>query len=135
MPSTAKTFYEQEIERLYNEISLPAKQYMLIRQSKRFMEKYHSQKIELHDLAQAAFMSKFHYVRVFKQLYGVTPRTYLKDMRISKAKQLLKDGHSITDTCYAVGYESVTTFSSTFKKSTGYAPSIFQEQHKHSHQG
>ena len=127
-----KTFYEKELERLFSEISLPVKNYTLIRQSKAFMEQYYSQKIELNDLAKAAFMSRFHYVRVFKQMYGVTPRSYLKDMRISKAKELLKEGHSITDTCIEVGYESLATFSITFKKSVGYSPREFQRIYKSS---
>lgn len=130
MSSYTKTFYEQEIDRLYSEIPLRPKQYLLIRQSKAFMEKYHSERIELNDLAKAAFMSRFHYVRTFKQMYGVTPRNYLKDMRISKAKVLLRDGHTITHTCYAVGYESLTTFSAVFKKCTGYSPKKFQRLNK-----
>ena len=116
MASTPKTFYEQEIDRLYNDIATPERHYSLIRQSKAFMEKHYDQKLELDDLAQAAFMSRFHYVRIFKQLYGLTPRNYLRDMRIAKAKELLKQGHSITDTCADVGYESLSTFSNTFKK-------------------
>ncbi len=130
MAATNKTFYEQEIDRLYSASPLKAKQYLLIRQSKAFMEKYHSEHIELDDLAKAALMSRFHYVRVFKQLYGVTPRSYLKDMRIAKAKALLREGHPITYTCFEVGYESVATFSSVFKKSTGYSPREFQKRHK-----
>ncbi|GLO62814.1 hypothetical protein MACH09_33220 [Vibrio sp. MACH09] len=130
MPSAPKTFYEKELERLYNDISLPDKQYTLIRQSKAYMEKNYSERVELDDLAKAAFMSRFHYVRMFKQLYGVTPRNYLRDMRISKAKELLKRGHSITDTCFDVGYESLATFSTTFKKCTGYSPRAFQNYHK-----
>ena len=51
------------------------------------MEKYYAESVELSDLAEAAFMSRFHYVRIFKQMYGVTPRNYFKDMRISKASQ------------------------------------------------
>ncbi|GAL27806.1 hypothetical protein JCM19239_4771 [Vibrio variabilis] len=66
------------------------------------MEQHHSENIELNDLAKAAFMSRFHYVRVFKQLYGVTPRSYLRDLRINKAKLLLQQGLSITETCYSV---------------------------------
>lgn len=130
MPSPPKTFYEFELDRLHSEISLPAKQYILIRQSKKFMETYYSEKIELNELAKAAFMSRFHYVRVFKQVYGITPRSYLRDMRISKAKQFLKEGFSITDTCYKVGYESLATFSSTFKRSTGYSPREFKDFYK-----
>ena len=129
MASTPKTFYEQEIDRLYNDIATPERHYALIRQSKAFMEKHYAQKLDLDDLAQAAFMSRFHYVRIFKQLYGLTPRNYLRDMRITKAKELLKQGHSITDICADVGYVSLSTFSNTFKKSTGYSPREFREFH------
>ncbi|PSW06374.1 AraC family transcriptional regulator [Photobacterium rosenbergii] len=128
MPSPPKTYYEQEIDRLYSEIPLRPKQNALIRQSKAFMEKHHSERVELNDLAEAAFMSRFHYVRIFKQMYGVTPRNYLRDMRISKAKALLRKGNPITQTCYDVGYESLTTFSSVFKKCTGYSPREFQKR-------
>ncbi|WP_117232686.1 helix-turn-helix transcriptional regulator [Vibrio maerlii] len=124
-----KTFYEQELERLYGDASKPNKHLTLVRQSKAFMEQYYAEQLELNDLAKAAFMSRFHYVRMFKQLYGLTPRNYLRDLRISNAKTLLKAGKSITDTCFEVGYESVTTFSTTFKKSTGYSPREFQEQY------
>lgn len=129
MASIPKTFYEQEIDRLYSDIATPQRHYVLIRQSKAFMEKHYAQKLELDDLALAAFMSRFHCVRIFKQLYGLTPRNYLRDMRIAKAKELLKQGHSITDTCADVGYESLSTFSNTFKKSTGYSPREFREFH------
>ncbi|NRF13666.1 helix-turn-helix transcriptional regulator [Vibrio coralliilyticus] len=125
-----KTFYEQELERLYSELPLRPKQYVLVRQSKVFMEQHYFEKIDLNDLAKAALMSRFHYVRLFKQIYGVTPRSYLRDMRISRAKTLLREGQSMTDTCFAVGYESLTTFSSVFKKCTGYSPRDFQKRHK-----
>lgn len=130
MLNQPKTFYEQELDRLQEEAYLPAKQYALIRQSKSFMQQYYAQKIELNDLAKAAFLSRFHYVRIFKQMYGMTPRTYLRDMRIAQAKTRLKQGESITDTCFNVGYESVTTFSSVFKKCTGFSPKEFQLRHK-----
>lgn len=131
MPSPPKTFYEIELDRLYGDVSQPAKLYVRIRQSRAFMEKHYSERIELNDLAKAAFMSRFHYIRVFKQLYGLTPRNYLKDMRISKAKQRLKEGRSITETCFEVGYESLATFSTTFKKSTGYSPREFRAFYSH----
>ncbi|ULN65462.1 AraC family transcriptional regulator [Vibrio gigantis] len=132
MSSPPKTFYEQELDRLDSEIAIPAKHYVLIRQSKRFIEEYYPEKIDLDDLAKAAFMSRFHYIRVFKQVYGVTPRNYLKDMRISKAKELLKQGNSVTDTCMNVGYESLATFSATFKKSTSYSPKEYKRLYEDS---
>ena len=94
------------------------------------MEKYYTDRIELNDLAKAAFMSRFHYVRIFQRMYGLTPRVYLRDLRISKAKELIKKGLSITQVCFEVGYESVPTFSSLFKKCTGYTPKEYQNLHK-----
>ena len=119
MASTPKTFYEQEIDRLYNDIATPERHYALIRQSIAFMEKHYAQKLELDDLAQAAFMSRFHYVRTFKQLYGLTPRNYLRGMRIAKAKELLKQGHSITDTCADVATRVCLPFRIPSEKALG----------------
>jgi AraC-like DNA-binding protein len=130
MPNRPKTFFESELERIYSEIPLRPEHYLQVRQSKVFMEKFYTSKISLHDLAKAAFMSRFHYVRIFQRMYGLTPRTYLRDLRISKAKTLIKKGIPITQACYDVGYESLPTFSSVFKKCTGYSPKNYQQLHK-----
>jgi AraC-like DNA-binding protein len=127
MNKDSKTFYEQEVERLMKEYGLPEHQYAFIRQSKAFMDKYHADKIELHNIAAAACMSRFHYIRIFGQVYGRTPRQYLRDLRIGKAKELLKKGHSVTQVCMDVGYESLPTFSKVFKQGTGYSPKAYQQ--------
>lgn len=124
-PST-KTFFEQEVERLIQEHALPAHHYAYIRQSKAFMEKYHGDNIQLEKIASAAFMSRFHYIRIFRQVYGKTPRQYLRDLRVERAKDLLKKGHSVTEVCFTVGYESLPTFSKIFKQGTGHSPKAYQ---------
>lgn len=126
----SKTFFESELDRIYREDSLRPEHYVQVRQSKAFMEKYYADKVELDDLAEAAFMSRFHYVRMFQRMYGLTPRAYLRDLRITKAKKLIKEGLPITQICLEVGYESVPTFSSVFKKCTGYTPREYQQLHK-----
>lgn len=129
MNKQTKTFFEQEVDRLTKAYGLPDHHYAYIRQSKAFMDKYYGDKIELNEIASAAFMSRFHYIRIFQQIYGMTPRQYLRDLRIQKSKELLKQGHSVTDTCFEVGYESLPTFSKVFKNGTGYSPKAYQEQH------
>ena len=123
----SKTFFEQEVERLMKDDSLPDHHYAYIRQSKAFMEKYYGEKIELEKIAAAAFMSRFHYIRIFQQVYGRTPRQYLKDLRIEKAKELLKKGNPVSQTCFDVGYSSIQTFSRIFKQGTGYSPGAYQK--------
>ncbi len=127
MNKRSKTFYEQEVERIAREYGLPEYHYAYIRQSKAFMEKYHGNKIQLDEMASAAFMSRFHYIRIFQQIYGMTPRQYLRNLRIEKAKELLKKGLSVTHVCVEVGYESLPTFSRVFKRGTGYSPKAYQE--------
>jgi AraC-like DNA-binding protein len=128
MSKHSKTFFEREVERIMKEHALPEHYYVYIRQSKAFMEKYHGDKIELDKIAAAAFMSRFHYIRIFQQVYGRTPRQYLRDLRIEKAKELLKKGYPVTQVCFDVGYESLPTFSKVFKRGTGYSPRAYQER-------
>ena len=73
-------------------------------------------------------MSKFHLLRLFKKHYGLTPRQYLIDKRIEKSKEQLKNGMSVTETCFAVGFESLGSFSTLFKTKTGKSPSEFQNE-------
>jgi AraC-like DNA-binding protein len=126
----SKTFFEQEVERLMKEESLSNHHYAYIRQSKAFMEKCYAEKIELGKIAAAAFMSRFHYIRMFQQVYGRTPRQYLKDLRIEKAKELLKKGNSVSQVCFDVGYNSLQTFSKIFKQGTGHSPRAYQKLNK-----
>jgi len=130
MSKKTKTYFENEVNRLYGEELFRPELYVQIRQSKAFMVKYHAEKIELNDLAAAALMSRFHYIRMFQSMYGLTPRSFLKDLRVSNAKKLLKKGLSITQVCFDVGYESLSTFSAVFKKCTGYTPSEYQRIQK-----
>jgi len=126
MPMHSQDYFEGEVARIYREVSFRPEQYARVRQSRHLMEKHYSEQIELDDLAKTAFMSKFHYVRVFQRMYGLTPRVYLRDLRISKAKALIQKGMSITRVCSDVGYESVSTFSAVFKKCTGHTPKSYQ---------
>ncbi|MBU2885611.1 helix-turn-helix transcriptional regulator [Gilvimarinus agarilyticus] len=130
MSENSKTYFKSEVDRLYGEELFRPELYVQVRQSRDFMEKYHTEKIKLNDLAAAAFMSRFHYVRIFQRMYGLTPRCYLRDFRISNAKKLLKKGLPITQVCFDVGYESLPTFSAVFKKCTGYTPSEYQRIQK-----
>jgi AraC-like DNA-binding protein len=121
-----KSFFEQEVERIV-EKGLPSHYYAHIRQSKAFIDKFYSAKIDSKEMAAAAFMSRFHYIRIFQQVYGRTPRRYLQDLRIEKAKELLRNGEQVTQVCFCIGYESLPTFSKIFKRGTGYSPKAYQD--------
>jgi AraC-like DNA-binding protein len=117
------TFYQQELQRLH-EILYP-KDYLLtqVKLGKRFIEQEYARPIQLDDMARAAMISKFHFARLFKQYYGHTPNRYLTQVRIAQAKRLLRTGMHVADVCTSVGFESVGTFTSLFKRETGKTPS------------
>ena len=94
--------------------------------TKNYINANFNQSINLNLLAHLQFTSKYHLIRVFKKYYGITPRQYLINKRIEKAKNNLKSGHSVSDTCYTVGFESISSFSNLFKVKTGISPSDFR---------
>jgi len=130
MTPKTKTYFEIQLDQLLKDHYLPEYYYVQVRQSKSFMEKYLSEKIEVEKIASTAFMSRFHYTRIFKRVYGLSPRQYLKDLRINKGKELLKQGLNISQVCFDVGYDSLPTFCNAFKKATGYSPGEYQHLNK-----
>jgi AraC-like DNA-binding protein len=127
MTIRTKTYFETQVEKLLKEHYLPEYYYMQVRQSRAFMEKFLSEKIELEQISSAAYMSRFHFIRIFKRVYGVSPRQYLRDLRIDRGKELLKKGKSASQVCTEVGYDSLPTFCKAFKRATGHSPKAYQE--------
>jgi AraC-like DNA-binding protein len=99
--------------------------YARIVQAKIFIDKFYTEKIDLDNISDEAFFSKFHFIRLFKSIYGNTPHQYLTNVRIEKAQQLLRGGKSIKEVCFLVGFDSVTTFSGLFNKKVGKPPSHY----------
>ncbi|HAA20316.1 MAG TPA: AraC family transcriptional regulator [Cytophagales bacterium] len=88
---------------------------------------YHTA-LDLEIISQNHGISKYHLLRLFKEYYGLTPRQFLIDIRIDKSKELLKQGNTVTETCYAVGFESLGSFSTLFKKKTGKSPAQYRKE-------
>ena len=85
--------------------------------------------LRLADAAREAYLSPFHYHRLFTQTFGETPHQFLTRRRIDRAKKLLaQDAMPVTEVCLAVGYESLGSFSSRFRTEVGYSPSEFQRK-------
>jgi AraC family transcriptional regulator len=82
---------------------------------------------ELKDAACAAFMSPFHFHRVFRSITSATPGQFRTAMRMAEAKRLLIEcDMSATDISVAVGYGSFGTFTSQFTKLVGMPPGRFR---------
>jgi len=110
-------------------ISYP-KQYLYRRivQAKLFIDSRYAENIVLDRMADEAYFSKFHFMRLFKKCYGHTPHQYLTAVRIEKAKQLLAQNKPVTEVCLTIGFDSVGSFSALFKRKTGHTPSEYQQR-------
>jgi len=82
-------------------------------------------RITLADAARAACLSPFHFHRTFVRVFGKSPSRYVNDLRLTRAVQLLKSGVPVTEVCLAIGFESLGSFSTTFRKRFGVPPSTF----------
>lgn len=80
--------------------------------------------LSVSDLAQTANMSASSFHQHFKSVTGTTPLQYQKDLRLIEARALLvEQGQSVSETAYAVGYESPTHFSRDYSNRFGIPPS------------
>jgi AraC-like DNA-binding protein len=77
----------------------------------------------LEQLSKQAGISKYHFIRVFKHVFGVSPYQYQKRKRLVEARNLINQGLTIQETAILLGYADVPTFSKAFKQHFGRAPS------------
>lgn len=92
-----------------------------------FMHDAASEQTDLETIAAAACLSKFHFLRLFRQFYGVSPYQYLQQLRIEKAERLLRmPGNSVSDVAAELGFGNSSSFSRLFKKHKGVYPSQFR---------
>jgi len=83
--------------------------------------------ISLRDMSRVAYLSEFHFNRVFHQITGLPPAKFISAMRLGEAKRLLLNtDRSITDICFEVGYNSLSTFTRRFTQRVGLGPREFR---------
>lgn len=129
------TYYHSQVQFLHN--NLYPKDYLLTQviRSKKFIDTCFTKSISLDDIAGEAFISKFHFIRLYKTYYGITPHQHLKRVRVAAAKELLKSGMPVVHVCYEVGFESVPSFTRLFKTLTGTTPFAWQTSRNKSNIG
>ncbi|MGP3984624.1 helix-turn-helix transcriptional regulator [Streptomyces sp. KR80] len=101
-----------------------------LRRAKDAMDRDWAEPLDLDAVAAHAGYSRYHFVRAFKAVYGQTPGQYLSRRRIERAEELLRTADlTVTEICTLVGFTSLGTFSTSFKKQTGMPPSDYRSRH------
>jgi len=89
------------------------------------------EEVELKHCAEIYHTSSSYIARMFKKYLNTTFSAYINDLRIKKAKELLKDSDlTIKEVSYNAGYNNLNYFYKTFKKSTGMTPNLFKSKDK-----
>ncbi|TMI72139.1 MAG: helix-turn-helix transcriptional regulator [Bacteroidetes bacterium] len=107
-------------------MNITADIYQRVVAAKLYIDKNYQEPIDLDTISQQAFLSRFHFHRIFRQIYQRTPHQYLTWKRINKAKDLLSENKPVTEVCNEVGFESIGSFSVLFKKEIGFAPTYYR---------
>lgn len=87
--------------------------------------------LNLQELADRACFSRYHFIRQFRRTFHLTPHQYLIQKRMERAKELLGSSElPVTEICFEVGFQSLGSFSSLFRKCVGEAPAKFRSRLK-----
>ena len=100
-----------------------------LNRARRFIDACYELPLDLEEISSHACFSRYHFLRLFRQAFNKTPHQYLVERRIERAKELLSSENlRVTDVCYEVGFQSLGSFSSLFRKSVGHPPIIYREK-------
>lgn len=122
---------------LYNIIYLMQQEYLqdYIPESKKRLilpaleyihEHYAGEVLSVAHLAGLCSVSPEYFRAIFKSIYGVSPKNYITNLKIQRAKELLSSGmYSVTETAFLSGYTDLSHFSREFKKAAGISPKQF----------
>src|SRR5437660_6785499 len=99
--------------------------------ARNFIDECYDLPLDLREISKQACLSRYHFLRLFRDAFETTPHQYLIHRRIEKAKELLLSGRfSVTDVCFEVGFESLGSFSHVFRRLIGDAPVSYRDRQR-----
>jgi AraC-like DNA-binding protein len=91
------------------------------------MDRAYAEALDVQSLARVAHVSPAHFIRTFRATFGETPHRYLQRRRLERAMFLLRaTDQSVTKICLQVGFNSLGTFSRSFRQIVGEPPLEFR---------
>jgi AraC-like DNA-binding protein len=112
---------ERRMSEPRNDLAIRDEQNKILR-VKDYLHGYYRKNISVEDLAEIAQLSRFHLMRTFRRDVGLSPHTYLTQIRVEAAKKLLSEGASIVDVASDIGFTDQSHFTRHFKRMTGVTP-------------
>jgi AraC-like DNA-binding protein len=95
-----------------------------------FIKAHFAKSLSLDELSRVAYLSPFHFQRLFLKNTGVSPHEYLMQWRINKASELLREGHCIASVALDTGFVDQSHLTRTFKRIIGITPGRYLLLHE-----
>lgn len=95
----------------------------------RYIDERIGEPLPLSQIASAFYISDSYACRIFKEEYGITINKYIQNRRMSLAKSLLIQGHTVAETCERCGYNDYSHFIKAFTRSVGVSPKRYSVYH------
>ena len=115
------------IPRVYRRNLVEHSAFLQLCRSRDWLAANYDRRVTLVDAADEAGFSPFHYQRLFARAFGETPHEFLTRIRLERAKKILRTSiDPVTEICFDLGYESLGSFSTLFRREVGLPPSQFR---------
>ena len=102
-----------------------------LRHVREFMDRHYAKTLTVEHLAARCSLSTFHFIRAFRAAFGETPHQYLRQRRLDRAKELLVTTPlPVTEICDQIGFQSLGSFSSLFRRMTGETPAEYRAKRR-----
>lgn len=98
----------------------------LLRLAKDFIQENIHQDLSLADICQQVHLSKYHFLRMFRQHFGITPHQYILNCRVNRAREQLECGVALNDVVFEYGFSDLSHFNRRFKPIFGMTPRQYQ---------
>lgn len=100
----------------------------VVEEAKEYIAGHYNKDVSLDDISRRVNISPYYFSKIFKEETGQNFIEYLTNVRIDKAKELLKDtNYTMKEICVMVGYQDPNYFSRSFKKNVGVTPTEYKE--------
>jgi AraC-like DNA-binding protein len=102
-----------------------------LRHVREFIDRHYAKPLTIDRLAARSGLSTFHFIRAFRAAFGQTPHQYLRERRLDRAKELLVTTPlPVTEICDQIGFQSLGSFSSLFRRITGEPPAEYRAKRR-----
>jgi len=111
-----------------DDADLPGRSFDAVNAACQIIHDQYAQPLDTERLARCAGLHTSHFIRVFHRLTGLAPQTYLRQVRVARARQLICAGAELADVAYMTGFFDQPHLTREFKKIHGITPGRFARE-------